>query len=248
MKIFYVLCITFSLVCRGQSGIKPSYIIADKNIKLQKLEKTDDILLFYLSTVQYLGKAKPLIELNYTYYYGYNPILKNNYERPTDIMNTQYKDDYENVRIFVDINQTTPLNQTETDFTKITEEEFLTEIDRMNLGKRPTREIPQITTYYDGFPVTLYNQENKDVIIGFGNHIPLELEALNKENNWVKIYGRRIYICGVGIQYIMLKSQQIATVFQPRLSGSFKTKLRYRLKNIVSNEFEGNINENYFRN
>ncbi|MBL1219458.1 hypothetical protein JET18_01335 [Chryseobacterium sp. L7] len=248
MKIFYVLFIAFSFVCRGQSEIKPSYIISDKNIKLQKLEKTDDILLFYLSTVQYLGKAQPLIELNYTDDYGYNPILKNNYERPTDIMNRRYKDDYENVRIFVDINQTTPLSYTLTDYTKITEEEFEAELDRIDAGQKPTREIPNVTTYYDGFPVTIYNKENKDIIIGFGNHIPLELEALDKDNNWVKIYDYRRYTCGTGIQYIILKPEQIITVFQPRLNGNIKTLFRYRLKNVISNEFEGNIDEKYFKN
>ncbi|SFN56732.1 hypothetical protein SAMN05421594_3276 [Chryseobacterium oleae] len=248
MKIFYVVLICFSLICNGQLEIHPTYLTSDKNITSQKLEKTDDINLFHLSKVQYLGRAQASIELSYTDYDRDNPILTNNYERPTDILHKRYKDDYKNIRLFADIGQTTPLKRTFPDLTKITEEEINIQLDRMDKGKEQTKEIPEITNYYDGFPVTIYNEEDKDIIIGFGNHIPLELEALDKENNWKTIYSRRIYSCGVGIRYIMLKPKQIITVFQPRLSGNFKTKFRYRLKNMLSNEFEGKINEDYFKN
>lgn len=75
----------------------------------------------------------------------------------------------------------------------------------------------------------------------------MELEGLNKDHQWKKIYDFRKYTCGVGIQYFVLKPQEIATIFEPRLSGNFKTKFRYRLGNIVSNEFEGSINDKYFK-
>lgn len=248
MKILYALLICVSFVCRGQSEIKLPQIISDKNIISQKFEKTSDINLFYHTKVQYLGNPQPSIKLSYTDYNWSNPILMNNYKRPTDNLNRQYKNDYKNIRIFVDTNQTTLLTQTLADLSKITEEEIEAEMDRINNGEKATKEIPNIVTYYDGFPVTIYNAEDKDFIVGFGNHIPLELEALDKENNWKQIYGYRKYLCGTGIKYIMLKPKQIAIVFEPKLNGNFKTKLRYRLKNIVSNEFEGNIDEVYFKN
>lgn len=248
MKIFYVLLICLSLMCTGQSEIQSPHIIFDENIACEKLEKTNDINLFYLSKVQYLERIQSPIKLNYIDHDRQNPLLNNNYKRPSDTLHKQYKDDYKNLKILVDITQTTPLTKIFEDLTKITMEEVNIQVDRMNEGKQPTREIPTVTTYYDGFPVTVYNAEDKDIIIGFGNHIPLELEALDRDNSWKTIYGARKYVCGVGIQYIMLKPKQMAVVFEPRLSGNFKTKFRYRLKNIVSNEFEGNINDSYFKN
>lgn len=248
MKIFYMLLICFSFVCRGQSEIRSPRIICAKNTTDQNLETTDDINLFHLTKVQYIGKIQSSLKLSYTDFYNDNPMLSNNYERPTDILNKQYKNDYRNIRIYVDTSQTTPLNHTLADLTQITEEEISTQMNMLNEGKRPTREIPELTTYYDGFPVTIYNADNKDIIVGFGNHIPLELEALDIENNWKKIYGSRMYTCGNGIKYITLRSKQIAVVFEPKLKGNFRTKFRYRLKNIVSNEFEGNIDDTYFKN
>ena len=117
----------------------------------------------------------------------------------------------------------------------------------MNLGKEIKESIPYISTYYDGFPVTIHNFGNKENIIGFGNNVVLELEALDKENTWQKVYPYRYYSCGTGIQFFVLKPNEIATVFEPRISGNFHTRFRYRLGNIISNEFEGNINYNYIK-
>lgn len=248
MKFFFILLICFSFVGRGQGKIQSPQIISDQNSTNQNLEKTEDINLFHLTKIQYIGKVQSSIKLSYTDFYSDNPILNNNYEHPTGILNKQYKNDYKNIHIFADLSQTTPLNHTLPDLTQITEEEINIQVDILNEGKKPTREIPELTTYYDGFPITIYNPEDKNIIIGFGNHIPLQLEALDKENNWKQIYGFRRYTCGNGIKYIILKSKQIAIVFVPRLKGNFRTTFRYRLKNIVSNEFEGNIDETYFKN
>ncbi len=246
MKIFPLLFIFFS--CFFSAQIKyPEYIISDKNISEQKLETTEDIYFFYHKNIQYIGDLKSPIELNYNNYPKENPILKNNYKRPDDELHKQFKNEYKNVKIVVDIRQSTPLTITRTDTTKISPEVLEAEIDRLIEGKEPTIKIPTITTYYDGYPVTIHNLEDQDIMLGFGNHIPLIFEALDKENNWQEISGIRKYSCGNGIQYIMLKPNQIATVFEPKIKGNFKTKFRYRLKNMISNEFEGSINEDYFK-
>ncbi len=247
MKIFPLLFIFFSVVCSAQVKY-PEYVISDKNIREQKLETTEDIYLFYHKNIQYIGDLKPHIKLNYVYNDSQNPLLKNNYKRPDDELNQQFKNEYKNVKIWVDTRQSTPLTITRADTTKISSEALEAEIDRINEGQKPAVEIPAITTYYDGYPVTVHNLEDQSIILGFGNHIPIIFEALDKENKWREISGIRKYGCGNGIQYIMLKPNQIATVFEPKITGNFKTKFRYRLKNIVSNEFEGSINEDYLKN
>lgn len=155
--------------------------------------------------------------------------------------NRQYKD----LRIFVDTSQKTPLIKTYIDTTKISNLDYDIKMDSLAAGLKLSKEIPFIITYYDGFPVTIYNMEEKERIIGFGNNVILELEGLDKNHQWKKIYDFRRYMCGTGIKFFVLKPKEIATVFEPRLSGNFKTKFRYRLGNILSNEFDGSINEHY---
>ncbi|WP_426481649.1 hypothetical protein [Chryseobacterium sp. R2ACT005] len=146
----------------------------------------------------------------------------------------------------MDTSQKTPLIKTYTDTTKISNLDYDIKMDSLAAGLKLSKEIPFIITYYDGFPVTIYNMEERERIIGFGNNVILELEGLDKNHQWKKIDGFRKYTCGVGIKFFVLKSKEIATVFEPRLTGNFKTKFRYRLGNILSNEFDGSINDKYF--
>lgn len=247
-NILVLFLIIGSNLLWSQHSIYPNYI-STKNSKNTDLEKTDDIYFFHLKPIQYLGEPKNSIEINYNDFDRYNPILKNNYRNPNDTLNKEFnKHTYENIKIFVDTQQSTPIISTNIDYTKITEAEINTELESINEGKKSTREIPKKEIYYDAFPVTIYNTDSKnEKLIGFGNHIPLELEALDKENHWKKVYGFRKYNCGNGIRYIILKPNQIATVFEPRMKGNFSTKFRYTLGNIVSNEFEGSINDNYLK-
>jgi len=69
---------------------------------------------------------------------------------------------------------------------------------------------------------------------------------IQEGSKWKKIDGFRRYTCGVGIQFFVLKPKEIATVFEPHLTGNLKTKFRYRLGNTLSNEFDGSINDKYF--
>lgn len=241
----FLLIICFNLIW-SQNILYPNYIYT-KNLKNIELVKTDDTNTFHLKHIQYLGEPKKSITVSYTDYDKVNPILENNYKIPNDTLNKDFnKHIYENIKIFVDTRQSTPLIQTSIDFTQITEAELESEIDKINDGKKSTKEIPEKEIFYDGFPVTIYNLDDKnDKIIGFGNHVPLELEALSNKNIWKKVYGVKKYGCGVGITYVILKPNQIVTVFEPRLKGNFKTKFRYKLGNIFSNEFEGNINDKY---
>jgi hypothetical protein len=229
----------------SQRIIHPEYIC--DNVENVALEKTEDIHFFYYKQIQYIGTIREKINVSYNDSERYSDILENNYKKTNnDSLNKEFKErHYDNIKIFVDTNTLTPLIQTKIDYSKITEAEVEAEVDKINDGQASTKEIPQQKIYYDGFPVTIYNLETRERIIGFGNNVAIELEALGKDNLWKKIYNFRKYNCGTGIRYIALKPNEIATVFEPRIIGNFKTKFRYRLGNIISNEFEGSINDNY---
>lgn len=241
----YIILLSFSIFCKSQKIESPIYISTKQNHNIQKLERTSDIYFFYLKPIQYIGEAKKNISIQYNNYDGYNPIIKDNYAKPDDTLHKEFNGQhYDNIKIFVDTGQSTPLIVTYPDSTKINRKELDDELDRMNEGEKPTKEIPIIETYYEGYPITISNLKNKNVIIGFGNNAALGLEAL-KDNKWKKVYDFRRYNCGVGIKYILLKPNQIATVFEPVLKGNMKTKFRYRLGDSISNEFEGSINDEY---
>ncbi|MDR3025881.1 hypothetical protein [Chryseobacterium sp.] len=221
-----------------------------KDVNLINIKRTDDIFLFDYKEIQYIGPFVKNISLEYVENYRYNKLLHHNYRSENfDALNNEFKKrQYNDLHIFVDTSQTTPLTKTSFDTTKIISAEYNAKIDSLNAGFELTDKIPEIVSYYDGFPVTIYNAEKKERVIGFGNNVALELEGLDKNHQWKKIYGYRRYTCSTGIHYFVLKPQEIATVFEPRLSGNFKTKFRYRLGNVVSNEFEGSINDKYFNN
>ena len=247
MKYFISLVLLcFSIALFSQELYNPKYI-SSKATPTDSLKNTDDINLFYLKPIQYIGKFQKEIVLEYTDSNRYSKILENNYRSKNfkDLNKEFMTRKYENIIISVDTSQKTPLEKIDIDTLKISSEEYNAKMDSLYYGKQITHPIPYIKTYYSGFPVTIHNFGNKESIIGFGNNVVLELEALDKENKWQKIYPYRYYSCGTGIQFFVLKPNEIATVFEPRLSGDFHTWFRYRLGNIISNEFEGNINYNY---
>lgn len=248
MKYFFsLLTICFCVALFSQQPYNPKYI-SPQISKIDSIYSTEDINLFYLKPVQYIGKFQKEITLEYTDSDRYSKILENNYrsENFRDLNKEFMAREYNDISIFVDTTQKTPLSKTELDTLKISLEEYNAKIDSINLGKQ-IDDFPYISTYYDGFPVTIHNFGNKENIIGFGNNVTLELEALDKENVWQKVYSYRHYSCGTGIRFFVLGPNEIATVLEPRISGNFHTQFRYRLGNIVSNEFEGNINYNYIR-
>ncbi len=247
MKYFIrLILLCFSIALFSQEPYNPKYIFP-KTLTIDYLQRTEDINLFYLKPVQYIGNFQKEISLEYADSDRYSKILENNYKSKNykDLNREFMTGKYENISIFVDTTQRTPLKKTDLDTLKISPEEYNAKMDSLYYGKQITHPIPYISTYYDGFPVTIHNFGNKESIIGFGNNVVLELEALDKENKWQKIYPYRYYGCGTGIHFFVLKPGEIATVFEPRLSGDFHTRLRYRIGNIVSNVFEGNINYQY---
>ena len=239
MRNYFVLFLT---ICSGlfwaQNIIHPEYISVKNNA--DNLEQTTDIHLFHIKYIQYIGHPKKSLTITYNNLDRQNPLLSKNYSVPNHLLNRQFNTHiYSNIEIFVDTKQSTPLVQSTMDIT-------YDEIEKMNKGEDLGREINFINKSFDGYPVTITNLDSKKAqIIGFGNNAALGLEVLNKNQEWIKLYDYRKYNCGNDIQYIILKPNEIATVFEPRIIGNFKTKFRYRLGNIISNEFEGSINDNY---
>ncbi|MFZ5551932.1 MAG: hypothetical protein ACOZCO_02360 [Bacteroidota bacterium] len=96
------------------------------------------------------------------------------------------------------------------------------------------------------YPVFLKNVSSDTVIIGYGEHIPIILEAKDESGNWNLIEEQYVYMCGVGLNSIILPPNEIVITSVRKFEGDFKTELRLKLGKHYSNPFFGTINKNQF--
>jgi len=102
------------------------------------------------------------------------------------------------------------------------------------------------TKSFKAFPVFVINTSKDTLSIGYGDHLPIIMEAMDTKGNWRPIEERYIYMCGTGLNGIILPPKEIVVTSAPIDKGKFKTKLRLRYNNILSQEFYGTINPTQF--
>lgn len=100
--------------------------------------------------------------------------------------------------------------------------------------------------YYKAYPILISSKTDSTTIVGYGQNIPIILEALDKDGWWKPIETEYRYGCGVGLEYILLKPREVLCVLAPIYTGEFKTKLRYRLGDSISAAFVGHISRSQF--
>lgn len=96
------------------------------------------------------------------------------------------------------------------------------------------------------YPVIIENLHSDTIYIGYGGYIPIITEALNEKGDWKPIEYRHIYMCGNGVESIILPPKQIVVTSELVYMGNFKTKLRLKLGSNYSREFTGSINLSQF--
>jgi hypothetical protein len=100
------------------------------------------------------------------------------------------------------------------------------------------------------YPAFIENLSTDTLNIGFGDILPLIIEAKDTEGNWRPIQRPFIYDCGTGLTEFILSPGQIAITTMKIYEGDFKTKLRlvfeYSNMIIFSNEIVGQINSGQF--
>ncbi|CAI2766883.1 hypothetical protein [Flavobacterium collinsii] len=108
-------------------------------------------------------------------------------------------------------------------------------------------EIQICSKKINNFHTALLRNRTKDTIpIGFGDRIPLILEAKNKLGKWEPIQERFVYMCGNGVGTIILPPKEIAITLVPNFKGNYKTQLRLSMGSNKSNAIWGNINYRQF--
>jgi hypothetical protein len=118
----------------------------------------------------------------------------------------------------------------------------------------------------EGIRLRVVNRSNdRQTLSAIDSHLYIVQEALDEKGEWKPIeripHGTGPRDCAVGFHRISLKPNEYWNLVGPRYSGSFKTKLRFRLdlgkndgefpkpggKLIYSNEYEGSINPEQFQ-
>lgn len=100
---------------------------------------------------------------------------------------------------------------------------------------------------YEYIPVLIKNLENDTIIIGETDYIPIRLEAKNENNEWKLINDYFTSFCGTGINPILLYPNHVVlTNFELPKEGNFPTKLRIKLGQNYSKEFNGIIQKSWF--
>lgn len=96
------------------------------------------------------------------------------------------------------------------------------------------------------YPVMLTNKESDTIEIGYGEVLPLIMEAKDKKGNWRPIEGRYTYGCGNGVGRIFLPPNEIVITLARIFKGDYKTQLRLKYGKNYSKPFDGSINYSQF--
>lgn len=95
-------------------------------------------------------------------------------------------------------------------------------------------------------PVLIKNNSDDTLSIGFGDYIPMIIEAVDSLGEWEQIQEPYFYFCGTGIFPIYLNSNEILITSCKLYEGNYKTKMRLRHGLNKSNEFYGKMNYSQF--
>ena len=102
---------------------------------------------------------------------------------------------------------------------------------------------------YQSYPVIIENKTSDTLEIGYGEYIPLIIEAKDQNGEWKPIQKPFVYFCGTGMPFYFLPPEEILITSCKIFDGDFKTTLRLVYgweKQNYSNEFSGFIDEGQF--
>ena len=98
-------------------------------------------------------------------------------------------------------------------------------------------------------PIIVENKSRDTLNIGYGEHIPMTLEALDSLSKWRPIQQHYTYSCGTGLPNFYLPPGELLITYCQQYDGDFKTKLRVVFgfgTTNYSNEFDGKIDYKQF--
>lgn len=99
------------------------------------------------------------------------------------------------------------------------------------------------------YPVLIKNLSKDTLRFGYGEHLPIIMEAKDSTGSWRPIQQRYRYFCGTGLTIFFIPPREIAISSNVLFKGDFETSLRlaYGFDGAIkSHSFEGRINYDQF--
>ncbi len=115
-------------------------------------------------------------------------------------------------------------------------------------GQKANVEIRIDTTkkINNSYPILLTNNTKDTIAIGYGNILPLIMEAKDSTGLWKPIEEPFIYSCGNGIGTIILPPNEVVLSLTAITQGNYPTELRLAYGDNHSQAFKGVINYRQF--
>ncbi len=109
-------------------------------------------------------------------------------------------------------------------------------------GKYPVERVTLESKTFKGFKVLLLN-ETPDVVwfSATDSRLSVVREAMDQSGEWKPIEALPGSSCGNSYHRVALEPNQYWSFSAPAYAGEFLTKMRFRLDDTVSNEFEGTM-------
>lgn len=232
------LCLIFIISCKEEKS-KP-YIVQNEFLNIKLIDSFSNKLI--LDTNQrlissnfhpmYIGKLDSSININYN---SVNIVQRTNGKK------TYRYPDTNELLIFIDTS-------------KIIGSAFVKTYISSPPPGDTTEYIIEIMDYrgfYKSHPVFIKNLSKDTLSIGYGDFIPLIIEAKDSNNIWSPIQRRYIYDCGTGLTDFYLPNDEILITSCQLFDGDYNTKLRLVFdgnSKQYSNVFDGYIHYSQFKN
>lgn len=127
--------------------------------------------------------------------------------------------------------------------------EYTLPIPPTNFEEADDWEIEISTRNTQAYPIIIENISNDTLILGYGEHIPLIIEAQDSLGIWKPIQEPFLYFCGTGIEHFYIAPNQIAITSCKLFEGDYTAKMRLAFVSeiiLYSNEFYGQVKYSQF--
>lgn len=236
---YIIFCLVFILGCKEEKS-KPHHIEQNEFLNITLIDSFSNKLIFDTNTrlissnfhPMYIGKIDSLINISYN---------STNIVQRTNRRKTYKHPDTNELLIFIDTS-------------KIIGSAFVQTYMPIPPPGDTTEYIIEIVDYrgfYKSHPVFIKNLSKDTLSIGYGDYIPLIIEAKDSNNQWTPIQRRYIYDCGTGLTNFYLPNDEILITSCQLFDGDYNTKLRLVFdgkSKQYSNVFNGYIHYSQFKN
>ncbi len=113
-------------------------------------------------------------------------------------------------------------------------------------GEDENSEIGYFRGGIKSYPVFVQNVSEDTLGVGYGEYIPLLMEAKDKDGVWRPVQETFFYGCGTGLTHFYLPSGEFLLTSCKMFAGDFETTLRLKFNKVYSNEFKDNIHLSQF--